>query len=123
MTEVKGQKSMSAMQRDKFISRKIFCFALSVLLLALCVSAEAQQPKKVPRIGFIALVPPTVGSANRDAFQQGLHELGYVEGENIVIERRYTEGKFDRVPDLVADLVRLKVDIIVTTSSASARLP
>ena len=84
-----------------------------VVLLAVAVIAEAQQPKKVPRIGFLSAYPST-NSARREAFGQGLRELGYVEGKNIVIEWRYAEGKLDRLPELAAELVRLKVDVIVT---------
>jgi len=83
--------------------------------------AQAQQPKKVPRIGYLSGASCSESVGTREAFCQGLRELGYVEGQNIAIECRSLEGKFDRVPDLVADLVRLKVDIIVTSSSGSAR--
>ena len=85
---------------------------VAVVLLALEVTAEAQQPKKVPRIGFLAAIGRT--TARIDAFRQGLRELGYVEGKNIVIEWRYAEGKRERLAELAAELVRLKVDIIVT---------
>ena len=85
-----------------------------VVLLAFGVIAEAQQPKKVPRIGFLGGSPPSAVLARVDTFRQGLRELGYVEGKNIVIEYRYAEGKLDRLPALVAELLRLKVDVIVT---------
>jgi len=78
------------------------------------VGTEAQETGSVPRIGILASSSPFV-----DAFKQGLHELGYVEGRNIVIEYRWTEGRAERVPDLVADLVRLKVDVIVAASQAA----
>src|SRR5205823_6525300 len=80
---------------------------------------EAQQPKKIPRIGFLAATSPSVEAARIEAFRQGLRELGYVEGKNIVIEWRWAEGKFDRLPDLAAELVRLDVDVIVTGGSTS----
>ena len=80
-----------------------------VILLAVGVTAEAQQPKKVPRIGYLTGVSPSTNSARHEAFRQGLRELGYVEGKNIVIEYRSAEGKFDRLPALAAELVRLKV--------------
>jgi putative tryptophan/tyrosine transport system substrate-binding protein len=99
-------------------------FALSfmaAMLFALCSSAEAQQTKKVPRIGFLATVSPSTISDRVEAFRQGLRELGYVEGKNIVIEWRYAEGKADRLPGLAAELVRLKVDIIVTTGPVPTR--
>ena len=76
--------------------------------------AAAQQPKKVPRIGYLSATSPSVNPTRIEAFRQGLRELGYVEGKNIIIEWRYAEGKLDRVKELAADLVRLKVDVIVT---------
>ena len=76
--------------------------------------ATAQQPTKIPRIGFLSASSPAALSARIEAFRQGLRELGYVEGKNIVIEWRSAEGKLDRLPALAAELVRLKVDIIVT---------
>ncbi len=76
--------------------------------------AEAQQPKKVPRIAYLAASPAAANAGRLAAFRQGLREIGYVEGENIVIEDRYAEGKFDRLPALAAELVRLKVDVIIT---------
>src|SRR5439155_23652044 len=97
-------------------------FAL-VIAFALCgVVARAQQPTKIPRIGFLGAVSRSTVSARTEAFRQGLRELGYVEGKNIVIEWRYAEeGKLDRVSELAAELVRLKVDIIVTAGPASTR--
>src|SRR5262245_7478339 len=83
-------------------------------LLAAAVVAEAQQPAKAPRIGFLGGSSPSAISARIETFRQGLRELGYVEGKNIFIEWRFAEGKFDRLPDLAAELVRLKVDVIVT---------
>ncbi len=90
-------------------------------LLAVAVTAEAQQPKKVARIGFLTATSPSVELARIKAFRQGLRDLGYVEGKNIVIEWRYAEGKLDRLPALAAELVRLKVDVIVTTGPVSTR--
>jgi ABC-type uncharacterized transport system substrate-binding protein len=83
--------------------------------------AQAQQPAKIPRIGFLSPTFPSTNPARSEAFRQGLRELGYVEGKNIVIEWRYAEGKFDRLPALVAELVSLKVDLIVTGGSGSTR--
>jgi putative ABC transport system substrate-binding protein len=94
--------------------------ALCTLLLALSVPARAQQPKKVPRIGVLATGTPSSMEEVLDPFRQRLHELGYVEGKNIAFEYRYGEGKIDRLPDLAAELVRLKVDVIVTTSTPTA---
>ena len=101
--------------------KKIIHVALSAVLLALCVSAEAQQPKKVPQIGYLAGTGPDAQLARIEAFRQGLRELGYVEGKNIVIESRYAEGKLDRRPALVADLVSLKVDVILTAGPGDTR--
>jgi ABC-type uncharacterized transport system substrate-binding protein len=94
--------------------RKVFGLALSAMLLALSYSASAQQPKKVSRIGY-----QSAGSSGEreEAFRQGLRELSYVEGQNIVIERRFAQGKPDQVPRNAAELVRLKVDVIVTGGS------
>jgi len=102
------------------MSKKILIWLLATLWLA-TVSAEAQQPKRVPRIGFLAGVFPASISARVEAFRQGLRELGYVEGKSIVIEYRWAEGKFERLPDLAAELVRLKVDVIVTAGPQATR--
>jgi ABC-type uncharacterized transport system substrate-binding protein len=103
------------------MNRKIFSVALVAVLLALSFLAEAQQPAKVHRIGLLAAPPASSMSARVEAFRQGLRELGYVEGKNIVIEYRWAEGKAARLPDLGAELVRLKVDVIVTAGPASTR--
>src|SRR5918995_491935 len=88
---------------------------LSVMvLLAIAVIAEAQQTKKVPRIGFLVPGSPSSYSDRIKAFRQGLRELGHVEGQNMIIEYRYAEGKSDRFPGLASELVQLKVDVIVT---------
>ena len=87
---------------------------IAAILLAVVVMAEAQQPAKMPRIGYLALGSPAGNPLRTEAFRQGLRELGYVEGKNIIVEYRYAEGKFDRQPALAAELVRLKVDVIVT---------
>src|SRR4029078_13370371 len=84
--------------------------------------SEAQQPKKVPRIGYLVVASISPAPSPRiEAFRQGLRELGYVEGNNIVIEWRSAEGKLDRLPALVAELVRLKVDIIIAGGPPSTR--
>jgi len=95
---------------------------VAVLLLAVAVKAEAQQPVKVPRIGYVSATSPSANVGRIEAFRQGLRELGFVEGKNIVIEWRYAEGKFDRLPALVAELVRLKVDVIVTSGPQATRV-
>jgi putative tryptophan/tyrosine transport system substrate-binding protein len=95
------------------MKRKITGFAICAMLFALCSSAEAQQPKKVPRIGYLLPGNPTSESADSEGIRQALRELGYIEGDNIEFEYRYAEGKPDRFPELAAELVRLKIDIIV----------
>jgi putative tryptophan/tyrosine transport system substrate-binding protein len=94
---------------------------VAVVLLAVAVMADAQQPTKIPRIGYLSATSPSANLARIEAFRQGLRELGYVEGKNIVIEWRYAEGKLDHVRELAAELVRLKVDVIVTAGPASTR--
>ena len=94
---------------------------VAVVLLAVAVIAEAQQPKKVYRIGYLQAPPPSAVVTRTEAFRQGLRELGYVEGKNIVIEYRYAEGKSERVPALAAELVHLKVDVIVSGGSVLTR--
>jgi len=99
--------------------------ALSILfvvaLLAVAVMTEAQQPTKVPRIGYLAAAPASANLARIGAFRQGLRELGYTEGKNIVIEYRYAEGKPDRLSELADELVRLNVDAIVTAGPTVTR--
>ena len=90
------------------------------MLFALCSSVQA-QPKKVPRIGYLATPSHSSISDRYDAFLHGLRELGYVPGKDIAIERRTGDGKTERLPDLAAELVRLKVDIIVTGGPGSTR--
>jgi putative tryptophan/tyrosine transport system substrate-binding protein len=103
------------------MKKNITVLTLCAMLFALCVSADAQQPKKVPRIGFLVASSASANSARVEAFRQGLRELGYVEGKNIIIESRFAEGKTDRLPALAADLVRLKVDVIVSAGPAVTR--
>jgi putative ABC transport system substrate-binding protein len=101
------------------MNHKIVFLALSVMLFAPCFSVWTQQPSKVPRIGYLGGPPPLL--ERREAFRQELRELGYIEGKNIVIEWRSGEGKLELVPALAAELVRLKVDVIVTDGSNSTR--
>ena len=93
--------------------RKLGSVALCAILFALCSSAEAQQPKKVPRVGYLSNTNPASESARAEGIRLALRELGYIEGQNIAIEYRYAEGRRDRYAELAAELVRLKVDIIV----------
>jgi putative ABC transport system substrate-binding protein len=89
---------------------KFFALTLCAMLFALGASAQAQQPKKVSRIGFLS---PTSDDSRVEAFRQRLRELGYQPGQNVAIEYRWAEGRFERLPELAAELVRLKVDIVV----------
>jgi putative ABC transport system substrate-binding protein len=96
------------------ITRRAFCS----MLLAVPFSARAQQPKKVPRIGYLSVFDPAFESTRAEGIRLALRERGYMEGQNIATEYRYAEGKQDRAPELAAELVRLKVDIIVVAGGA-----
>jgi putative ABC transport system substrate-binding protein len=87
-----------------------------MMLLAVGVTAQAQQPKKVSRLGYLSPVDAATDSPRAEGIRLALRELGYIEGQNVAIEYRYAEGKVDRAPELAAELVRLKVDIIVVAS-------
>jgi putative tryptophan/tyrosine transport system substrate-binding protein len=95
--------------------KNVFHFALVTLLLGLSFPAHAQQPKKVARIGYLSTDSRSTIAERIEAFRQGLRELGYAEGKNIIIEWRFAEGKSDRLSALASELVRLDVDVIVTT--------
>jgi len=97
------------------MNRRTAIRRLATFFLTTASLAEAQQPKKVPRIGYLAASDAARESARAEAIRLALRERGYIEGQNIAIEYRYSEGKSDRYPDLAAELVRLKVDIIVVT--------
>jgi putative tryptophan/tyrosine transport system substrate-binding protein len=86
------------------------------MLFALCMPAEAQQPAKIPRIGYLSATDAGTDSARAEGLRLALRKLGYIEGQNIAIEYRYAEGRRDRAPEHAAELVRLKVDIIVVAS-------
>jgi len=105
------------------MKRNNFGLVLSIILFSLCALAEAQEPTKIPRIGI--LLPSSPGSSVSlsflKAFLVGLHELGYVEGQKLAIEYRYADGVSKRFPNLAAELVRLKVDVIVTTAGPPTR--
>src|SRR5215813_4074406 len=108
------------------MKKRITVITLCAMLFSLSGYAEAQQPKSVPKIGFLSRdLHPADSRApaprNLEAFRQGLRELGYVEGKNIVIEYRYSDGRNERMPALAEELIRLKVDIIVADSYAAAR--
>src|SRR5262245_28479281 len=99
---------------------KITVLALCAMLLSLCASAEAQQPTRVFRIGFLDNSTASGIAVLVEAFRQELSKLGWIEGKNITIEDRFAEQKNERLPELAADLVRLKVDLIVVTSAVAA---
>src|SRR5260370_34445838 len=100
------------------MDRRTFLGALASGVLAAPLAVEAQQPGRVPRIGFLSVTSPSDRPPLLDAFRQGLRELGWVEGQNIVIDYRYAAGRVDRLPDLAAELVRLEVDLIVSGGAA-----
>src|SRR4030095_2178567 len=98
---------------DNSEKKRVFGFALCSLLFALCVPVDAQQPKKIARLGYLSDSAPARETARSEAMGLALRELGYIEGNNIVMEYRYAAGKVDRAPELAAELVRLRVDIIL----------
>ena len=102
------------------MSKKVFCVALCAILFALCMSAEAQQTGKVFRIGFLDAGTAAGSAVLVDAFRQELSKLGWIEGKNITIEFRFAEQKNDQLPELAANLVRLKADLIVVTAGTPA---
>jgi putative ABC transport system substrate-binding protein len=98
------------------MTKKILLWLLATVLLTTAPIAEAQQPKKVSRIGYLSPVDAASDSARSEGIRVALRERGHIEGQNIATEYRYAEGKLDRVPELAAELVRLKVDIIVVAA-------
>jgi putative ABC transport system substrate-binding protein len=113
MTATSSQSSM--------LSKRVVWFSLYVMLFALRLSAEAQQPTKIPRIGYLSPSDADGSRASIEPFRQGMRELGYIEGKNILVEYRYAEGKLDRIPSLVGELVQLKLDVLVVISLSSIR--
>jgi putative tryptophan/tyrosine transport system substrate-binding protein len=106
------------------MTNKIITLALSAVLLALCSFAEAQQPKKVHRIGYLSELSAETDKNRFAAFLRGMQELGYAEGKNILIEQRYSAGQFDKMPELTGELLRLKVEVLVVfggTAIAAAK--
>jgi putative ABC transport system substrate-binding protein len=99
--------------------REIIVALLALFVLATTFPVEAQQPTKTPKVGFLVVPPQSFFADRMQSFRQGLKSLGYVEGKNILIEYRYAEGKLDRLPELAKELVAVKVDVIVTTSTQS----
>jgi putative ABC transport system substrate-binding protein len=100
------------------MTRKFSMSLLAIISLTTVSLADAQQPAKIPLVGYLDGVSLSANAARTEAFRQGLRDLGYVEGKNIAIEYRYAEGKLDRAPELAAELVRLKVDVIVVPGGA-----
>src|SRR5262245_34080364 len=98
--------------------KKFISLALTALLLALCSSAAAQQPAKVPQIGYLSNAVPAVDTGRREAIRQALRVFGYVEGQNISTLYRSGEGNVARYPGLLAELVNLKVDIIIVSGGS-----
>jgi len=103
------------------MDRRTFIVAVAGSLLTVPVAARAQQAGKVYRIGIVEAIPAAQNGANLDALRKGLRELGYVEGRNLIIEYRSADGRAERFPDLVSELVRLKVDLIVTRGTPAAK--
>jgi putative tryptophan/tyrosine transport system substrate-binding protein len=101
------------------MKRRTFLCGLSLGTLAVPLAAEAQQPAKIAQLGYLGTDRAAMPHLH-EAFRQGLRDLGYVEGRNLVIEHRYSEGKFERLPALAAELVALKVDVIVASSTPAA---
>jgi ABC-type uncharacterized transport system substrate-binding protein len=115
-------KQVRVEMRKKRMKKIFICLALGALLLALSFPVQAQQPKKVPRLGYLSNTDPANESTRSEAIRLALRELGYIEGQNIAIEYRYGEGKTDRYPELLADLVSLKVDIILASTGTTIQL-
>src|SRR5215470_4226109 len=109
--------------RSKAVRPKFRLIMLTAFILASVHPAHAQQTKRVPRIGFLSSgsLSSTREVGQVEAFRQGLRELGYVEGRNIVIEYRYAEGVEERLPNLAADLVQLNVDVIFVTGTTATQ--
>ena len=103
------------------MNKRISVSILTVVVLAFVHPAYAQQPKKVPRIGILSSGSPSSSKEVVEPLEQGLRDLGYIEGQNITIEHRYAEGMAERLPDLAAELVQLKVDVIVVSGSPSTQ--
>ena len=103
------------------MKRRAFVLAIGMSLLGVPLRLAAQQPQRVPRVGYLFSFTPAEGRHLWEACRQGLRELGYVEGKNIVLEPRWADGRHERLPDLAADLVRLSVDVIVSAATPASR--
>src|SRR6267142_1493552 len=111
---MKRGKRREARGEKKNMKKRITLWLLATLFLANVSLAEAQQTGKIPRIGFLDNSTASGSAVRLEAFRQELSKLGWIEGKNITIEYRYAEQKLERLPELAAELVRLKVDVIVT---------
>jgi putative ABC transport system substrate-binding protein len=121
MTVTVSRKQVATTWRHP-MSKKVIRLTLSAMLFALSFPADAQQPAKVPRIGYVSGTgDPKTPGPQVEALRRGLLDLGYIEGKNIQVEYRYVEGKLDRVPSLVTELVQLQVDVLVTGNSSAIR--
>ena len=109
-----------ARRKSKTRSLKLSALALGGLLVAVCFPAQAQQQAKVWKIGVLVSTSHTQNASREDGLWQGLRQLGYVEGKNITLEYRYADGQLDRLPELAAALVGLKVDAIVVSGTRAA---
>src|SRR5215471_4915323 len=104
------------------MNKRIICLAVCAMLFTLCHPAEAQSTKKIQRIGVLTCCgSPSANAVLMDAFRQALHDLGYIEGQNITFEQRYAEGKIERFPELARELMELKVDIIFVNSTPATQ--
>jgi len=108
-------------QKNNSKQAPLIALVACAILFAACVFAQAQQPTRIPRIGYLDAVPFSSNPARSEAFRLGLRELGYVEGKNIAIEWRSSDGKADRLPGLAAELVGLKLDVIISGGSTTTR--
>ena len=109
-------------KREKATTKIAMVLTFCVLLVALTFSAEAQQPPKLARVGYFTVRSRSTAPARDQAFRQGLHELGYIEGKNIIIESRFAAGKLDHLAALAVELLNLKVDVIVSAGPTNTRV-
>jgi putative ABC transport system substrate-binding protein len=121
MTTVNGGATPSAYLQETSMMRQIFGVPLCALLLAFGVPGEAQQPKKISRVGYLAAISAAADAPRLEAFRQGLRDLGYIEGQNMIIEYRHEGGGFERLPELAAELVGHKPDVLVTVTTNAAQ--
>ena len=103
------------------VRHPVLAVGLALALVFAALAAEGQQVAKIYRLGYLSIGSASEAPNRFDLFRQGLRELGYFEGQNVAFEIRYADGKPERLPDLAAELIRLKVDVIVTQSGVAAR--